>query len=133
MLFRSPLRSQSGRESVPLAVAQTQIEAVWASAKELPNVQKFRVLRAEVHDWTGKPDDVAADLEGLTSFAGIGVEKREMLDGVKMYINDGAGGTGWLLVRPSGTEPLLRVYCEASSEALVHRALTETEKLIHAL
>ena len=74
-----------------------------------------------------------ASAEGLTSFAGIGVEKREMLDGVKMYINDGAGGTGWLLVRPSGTEPLLRVYCEASSEALVHRALTETEKLIHAL
>ena len=37
------------------------------------------------------------------------------------------------MARPSGTEPLLRVYCEASSEALVHRALTETEKLIHAL
>jgi alpha-D-glucose phosphate-specific phosphoglucomutase len=71
-----------------------------------------------------------ASAEGVTSFAGLGVDRREMLDGVKFYL---AGGAGWLLVRPSGTEPLLRVYCEASSAALVHQALTETEKLIRTL
>jgi phosphomannomutase len=74
-----------------------------------------------------------ASAEGLTTFAGIGVDKREMLDGVKMYLNAGADGSGWLLVRPSGTEPLLRVYCEASTEKLVHQALTSTEKLIRGL
>ena len=71
-----------------------------------------------------------ASADGLTTFAGIGVEKREMLDGVKMYFD---AGKGWLLVRPSGTEPLLRVYCEANSEKLVHDALSATEKLIRAL
>ncbi|RMF14894.1 MAG: hypothetical protein D6761_08740, partial [Candidatus Dadabacteria bacterium] len=32
----------------------------------------------------------------------------ETLDGVKLWFDNG----GWMLVRPSGTEPLLRVYIE---------------------
>jgi phosphomannomutase len=74
-----------------------------------------------------------ASADGAGSFAGISVEKREMLDGVKMYLDGGADGRGWLLVRPSGTEPLLRVYCEASSEKLVHQALSATENLIRSM
>jgi alpha-D-glucose phosphate-specific phosphoglucomutase len=37
------------------------------------------------------------------------------LDGVKYLINDGS----WLLIRPSGTEPVLRVYAEGRSPELV--------------
>lgn len=37
------------------------------------------------------------------------VERVDMLDGVKYYLGDGS----WLLIRPSGTEPVLRVYAEA--------------------
>ncbi|MSO19271.1 MAG: phosphoglucomutase/phosphomannomutase family protein [Acidobacteria bacterium] len=88
--------------------------------------------RVDLHLKAGQKERAIeqASADGLTTFAGIGVEKREMLDGVKLYFD---AGRGWLLVRPSGTEPLLRVYCEARSENLVHDALAATEKLIRAL
>ena len=36
------------------------------------------------------------------------VTKVNKIDGVKLYFDDGS----WILVRPSGTEPLLRIYIE---------------------
>ena len=44
------------------------------------------------------------------------------LDGVKFYLDaptNGNGAEAWVLVRASGTEPLLRIYAEASSPELV--------------
>jgi phosphomannomutase len=51
--------------------------------------------------------------------AGLRVAGLDTLDGVKLLFGD----DGWLLFRPSGTEPLLRLYCEARGEALVGRLL----------
>ena len=39
--------------------------------------------------------------------------KKDFKDGVKLYLED---NTSWILVRPSGTEPLLRIYFESDSE-----------------
>lgn len=50
---------------------------------------------------------------------GIALEGIHDLDGVKYRFVDGS----WLLMRPSGTEPLLRVYAEASSKKLVEALL----------
>ena len=47
---------------------------------------------------------------GLDTIDGHAVQRVDTLDGFK-HITD----NGWLLVRPSGTEPLLRVYSEAES------------------
>ncbi|WP_287127487.1 phosphoglucomutase/phosphomannomutase family protein [Candidatus Cyanaurora vandensis] len=44
-----------------------------------------------------------------TSVAGIGVKQAGRKDGLKLYLEDGS----WVLIRPSGTEPLVRVYLEA--------------------
>ena len=44
------------------------------------------------------------------------VLKVETLDGVKFFLDaptNGNGAEAWVLVRASGTEPLLRIYCEA--------------------
>jgi len=41
--------------------------------------------------------------------AGVSVQRVESNDGIKYLMADG----GWLLIRPSGTEPVLRVYAEA--------------------
>ncbi len=61
---------------------------------------------------------------GLSEIAGIRVQSLESLDGFKHHM-DG----GWLLVRPSGTEPVLRIYSEASSrskaEAFVEDAVRQ--------
>ena len=40
------------------------------------------------------------------------ITKKDFKDGVKLYLED---GTTWILVRPSGTEPLLRIYIESDS------------------
>jgi phosphomannomutase / phosphoglucomutase len=46
----------------------------------------------------------------LKSVARFPVRKVETVDGFKYYVEN-----GWLLVRPSGTEPLIRYYAEADS------------------
>jgi phosphomannomutase/phosphoglucomutase len=40
------------------------------------------------------------------------------VDGIKFITND-----YWFLVRPSGTEPLIRIYVEARDEVLVNKVL----------
>ncbi len=37
----------------------------------------------------------------------------------------------WLLIRGSGTEPLLRVYCEAGSQASVEAILSAALEFVH--
>jgi alpha-D-glucose phosphate-specific phosphoglucomutase len=56
-----------------------------------------------------------------------GQEVREVshLDGVKYRLADGS----WLLIRPSGTEPVLRIYAEARSPEAVERLLAAGERL----
>jgi alpha-D-glucose phosphate-specific phosphoglucomutase len=61
------------------------------------------------------------------------VQRVETLDGVKFFLDAPTNGNGaepWVLVRASGTEPLLRIYCEASSPELVAQILRETEEFV---
>ena len=63
------------------------------------------------------------------------VLKIETLDGVKFFLDaptNGNGAEAWVLVRASGTEPLLRIYCEAASPELVAQILRETEAFVKA-
>jgi phosphomannomutase len=45
--------------------------------------------------------------------AGIAVKEVGRKDGIKLYLEEGS----WVLLRPSGTEPLVRVYMETNSPA----------------
>jgi phosphomannomutase len=58
--------------------------------------------------------------------AGETVEEVATLDGFKLLLTDGS----WLLVRPSGTEPKLRVYAEAGSRERVDDLLDAGRKLV---
>jgi phosphomannomutase len=60
--------------------------------------------------------------------AGDAVTEVRDLDGVKYVL----GGRGWLLHRLSGTEPMIRLYCEHEDAASVERALDEAEKRLSA-
>lgn len=55
------------------------------------------------------------------TLAGLAVEDIVTLDGYKYVLEDG----GWLLIRFSGTEPVIRVYCETTDEARVRPLLDE--------
>jgi phosphomannomutase len=66
---------------------------------------------------------------GVRDFAGMTVEKVETLDGIKFWLDNpeaqkklNAAKT-WLLLRASGTEPLLRIYSESCSKESVARLL----------
>lgn len=50
--------------------------------------------------------------KNLQEVAGLKVIKTDLKDGVKLYLED---NSSWILVRPSGTEPLLRIYFESDS------------------
>ncbi|WP_435096538.1 phosphoglucomutase/phosphomannomutase family protein [Halorubrum sp. N11] len=63
------------------------------------------------------------------SVAGHGVAKVVTLDGFKLLLENGS----WLLVRPSGTEPKLRVYAEADSDAAVETLLAEGREIVEPL
>jgi phosphomannomutase len=65
----------------------------------------------------------------------------ETMDGIKFFLENPAcaglvskGGAPaaetWLLLRASGTEPLLRLYSEAASPELVDEILTTAESFV---
>jgi phosphomannomutase len=63
------------------------------------------------------------------------IKKKETLDGIKFFLdapNEGNGAVPWVLFRMSGTEPLLRVYCEAASPGLVEEILSLAEAFVRA-
>ena len=53
------------------------------------------------------------------------IANRESKDGVKLNFTDGS----WILFRKSGTEPILRIYCESPDagrvETMLDRAVEE--------
>jgi phosphomannomutase/phosphoglucomutase len=70
---------------------------------ELPH---FFIFRSTVHSMNSSPSSVLGSLEGKLSDYRI-----DRTDGLKIYFQD-----GWVLVRASGTEPIIRIYGHAGSE-----------------
>lgn len=66
----------------------------------------------------------AVTVDGLT-LGGHEVTEIVTIDGYKFVMDDG----GWLLVRFSGTEPLLRVYTETTDQAAIPGILADGQRL----
>jgi alpha-D-glucose phosphate-specific phosphoglucomutase len=60
------------------------------------------------------------------AIAGTKVTKVDTRDGFRFFLGDGS----WLLIRFSGTEPLVRIYSEAESLQRVEALLNEGKKLV---
>lgn len=65
----------------------------------LPNEQKVAIIEK-------------AQADGYTQFGKYSFSRTEKIDGVKYHLDNG----GWVMLRASGTEPLLRVYAEGNSK-----------------
>lgn len=72
---------------------------------------------------------LAALAEAPATFAGRTVESVETLDGTKLNLS----GKAWLLFRASGTEPVLRIYCEAQSVREVEEILEAAKAFVAAV
>jgi phosphomannomutase len=66
---------------------------------------------------------------GTTQLDRWSITRRETMDGVKVYLAD----IGWVMVRASGTENLLRVYSETSRRETTREVLSAVTKLVHRL
>jgi len=69
-----------------------------------------------------------------STMGGYKVRRVEDLDGFKFFLDAPAeenGAEAWLLLRGSGTEPLLRVYCEAAAAEAVEKILDAAVAFVH--
>ncbi|MCR4881847.1 MAG: phosphoglucomutase/phosphomannomutase family protein [bacterium] len=114
------------------------LEAIAYSGKEL------RILRKEINDILGikfinKRFDLRLSEEKKSEalnlflnnypkeFCGKKVVKADKKDGIKFYLE---GGNDWILIRFSGTEPLLRIYFESLDLAYIEKAYEEICEMI---
>ncbi|MFU8868176.1 phosphoglucomutase/phosphomannomutase family protein [Natronococcus sp.] len=90
-------------------------------------VQDKRSVACPDHEKARVIDDLGDEIPD--DVAGTPVENVNTADGFKLQLEDGS----WLLVRPSGTEPKLRVYAEATDEDRVVELLEAGEALVEPL
>ena len=102
--------------------------------------KSFQELQADLADQYGKvcsertdikttetiKSRVLSDLKDMQPrvFAGVKVERINEMEGKQLLLEDGS----WILIRSSGTEPLFRIYCEASSPERIQELKNEVLK-----
>ena len=113
------------------ALGRMTMSAVMAHVAEIAGASYY--LRTDVHiDRAAYPaakerlarELVAAPPSNVGGHA-VRAVPLETRDGVKFFLHDGS----WLLVRFSGTEPLVRVYAEATAADLRDELLVAGERL----
>ena len=91
----------------------------------------FAVERYDLHIDETLKEKVIAQCKNkvFTHFGTYKIEEEEDMDGYKYHL----GMDQWVMIRPSGTEPVLRVYAEAETSEKAFDILEETKKVILGL
>lgn len=94
-------------------------------------VGEFYYARVDLRTTPFSKDELVKRLvqDSPRTMAGLQVASINDRDGVKFLFDD----SSWLLIRPSGTEPVLRVYSEARSPSLVQELLDQGVALSEAM
>jgi phosphomannomutase len=116
--FRDNYRADSGLIAAVLVLEQLSIEDAPLSSVLSPFHRYFD--SGEINRRVG---DQAGTIEEIASAYGSG--RQDRVDGLTVEFDD-----WWFNVRPSNTEPLLRLNVEARTEALLR---DETEKLLESI
>jgi phosphomannomutase len=93
-----------------------------------PHAYARHDIRLEREEYDARKREMYARIESDPPqvLAGARVVRRRSDDGFKFYLEDGS----WVLVRFSGTEPLMRVYCEAPVRERVDELLAALESYL---
>ncbi len=70
-------------------------------------------------------EDSKTTMERVTATVLEGTEKVDTTDGVKIWYDD-----GWVLIRPSGTEPIVRIFAESKTRASAEELMLEGLELV---
>jgi alpha-D-glucose phosphate-specific phosphoglucomutase len=113
-----------------VAVKHKPLGALLDDLMAAEDVGVFRYARIDQPVRPFKKADLVAGLMAYApaSLAGEHIAHISDRDGVKYILADNS----WLLIRPSGTEPVLRIYAEARTDAQVKALLTEGVALAEA-
>jgi phosphomannomutase len=106
-----------------MAKSGKSLEELIAEVYEI--VGEFKFERSDLHINEELKQQIIRNCENgkYTSFGDYKVERIETIDGFKFFLpND-----RWVMIRPSGTEPVLRVYAEAFDLTEVRKILKATE------
>ncbi len=84
--------------------------------------------RLNLHLTQEQQERLADRLKDLPArVGGLAVVEVNTMDGTKLLLEDGS----WFLVRPSGTEPVVRLYLDAHSEAQIEELTTAARALLN--
>ena len=61
-----------------------------------------------------------------TQFGDLKIERVETIDGFKFFFDENS----WIMIRPSGTEPVLRTYAEAPTQEKAFEILEKVHKAL---
>lgn len=102
-----------------MAVTGKSIEELIAETYEI--VGPFAVERYDLHIKEEQKQTIIANCKANSykSFGKYQIERTEYLDGFKYHL----GNEEWVMIRPSGTEPVLRVYAESITSAKAYEIL----------
>lgn len=91
-------------------------------------VGPFKFERSDLHINEQLKQEIVENCNNnvYKSFGDYTVERIETIDGFKFFFTN----EKWVMIRPSGTEPVLRVYAEASNLEEVRTILKQTEETI---
>lgn len=91
-------------------------------------VGEFKFERSDLHITEDLKLKIVENCKNgvYSNFGEYKINRVETIDGFKFFFENG----DWVMIRPSGTEPVLRVYAEAENLAEVRKILATTEKAI---
>ncbi|MDX1447056.1 MAG: phosphoglucomutase/phosphomannomutase family protein, partial [Lishizhenia sp.] len=91
-------------------------------------VGPFKFERSDLHITEELKQSIISNCKAnkYASFGEYKVTDIQTIDGFKFFLDNG----GWVMIRPSGTEPVLRVYAEGKDLEEVRKMLRATEKEI---
>lgn len=106
-----------------VAVRGKSLVELLCELTDAPDVGPFAYARRDQPVRSFKKAALVAGLMAAppASLAGVRIVQINDMDGVKYILED----NGWLLIRPSGTEPVLRIYAESRDDASVAQLLIE--------
>ncbi|AGN00397.1 phosphomannomutase [Salinarchaeum sp. Harcht-Bsk1] len=130
--IRGHVREKDGTLAAVLAAAAHAEEPLQDRIERLRSAYgNLRQDRVSVVCPDDRKEPVMAALEDELpdAVAGAAVESVNPADGVKCMLADGT----WVLVRPSGTEPKLRIYAEAESDDRIDGLLAAGREIVEPL
>lgn len=113
-----------------MAYEQKPLSRIWAELQEEAGV-KLAYRRADLELTAAKQVELMKMLstQPLTHVGGLEVTRVDRADGLKFYFDD----LNWMLIRPSGTEPLVRLYFEGTSDESVDCVMEDFKRQVDEL